>query len=489
MSRENNVKPKKEIKFIHAVIPVLTLFTIIIYGMVIRPQVFNQPSLPLELVFIFSSIVTIVELFYLGFGWDEIQKSIIKKTGEALPAFYLLFSIGLIIGSWVISGTIPMFVYYGIKLINPSFLYAVAFILAAIFSLLTGTSWGSAGTIGIVLMGVGQAVDANLAVLAAAVIGGSYFGDKMSPLSDTTNMAALGAGTNLYDHIQSMIYTTGPSFIIASVLYIIMGKVYPAASADASHLVQPTLDALRSSFNFNILLLLPPVIVLLGAMKKKPSLPTLIASVIVASVISVTLQDFTLTDLFQTLYKGFNAEMITGVNTIPDNVVAILNRGGVYSLSEAVVITFMVFIYIGSIEMIGAMQVVVNRLFRFVRTRRATILASLISSSLVNGTTSNQYATSFIVGDAFKYKYDKLGIPRKVLSRSIEDYGTFIEPMLPWTTTGIYMVATLGVAYGEYLPFMFLQITNFIIAPLLAITGIGCFYDKSRLSENQELGG
>lgn len=373
-----------------------------------------------------------------------------------------------------------MFVYYGIKLINPKYLYLVAFLLASVFSLLTGTSWGSAGTIGIVLMGVGHAVDANLAVLAAAIIGGSYFGDKMSPLSDTTNMAALGAGVSVYDHVHSMLFTTGPAYIISCVLYLIMGKVYPAVSADTSGLVQPTLDALSSSFNFNILLLIPPLIVLIGAFRKKPSLPTLITSVIVASILAVTVQGFSGTDLFQTLYKGFNSEMITWVAQLPDNVVEILNRGGLYSLSEAVTITFMVFIYIGSIELIGAMQIVVNRLFGFVKTRPGTIIASLLSSSIINGITSNQYATSFIVGDAFQKKYDDLGIPRKVLSRSIEDYGTFIEPMLPWTTTGAYMVLTLGVPYAKYVPYMFLPLINFVIAPILAITGIGCFYNEKQ---------
>lgn len=480
---KNLKENKKEIKFIHALIPVLTLMIMIVYGMIIRPRL-GQNSLPLELIFIISAIITIAELFYLGFSWEEIEKSIIDKTSQALPAFYLLFSIGLIIGSWVISGTIPMFVYYGIKLINPRYLYLVSFILASIFSVLTGTSWGSAGTIGIVLMGVGQAVDANLAVLAATVIGGSYFGDKMSPLSDTTNMAALGAGVTVYEHIHSMLYTTGPAYLISCVLYIIMGKVYPPASGDTTALLQPTLDALSGSFNFSILLLIPPIIVLIGAIKRKPSLPTLLSSVIVASIFAVTLQDFSSNDLIQTIYKGFNADMITWMPNLPDNVIEIVSRGGLYSLSEAVIITFMVFIYIGSIEMIGAMQVVVDRLFGFVKTRPGTIIASLLSSAIINGTTSNQYATAFIVGDAFQKKYDDLGISRKVLSRSIEDYGTFIEPMLPWTTTGVYMVATLGIPYESYLPFMFLPIINFIIAPLLAITGIGCFYDEKKTVES-----
>lgn len=481
-----NTKIKKEVTFLRALFPILSLIAIIIYGLVLRPIAFNQPQIPLEVIFISAAVVTVCELFYLGYDWEEIQDSILKKLMQALPAFYILFAIGIIIGSWMVSGTIPMLVYYGIKMINPTYIYLVAFVVPIVFSSLTGTSWGSVGTIGVVIIGIATTIDAHLGIVAGAVIGGAYFGDKMSPLSDTTNLAALGAGVDLYEHIRSMLYTTGPSALIASVLYFILGFIYPVSTSVANNeVVSETLAALEAGFNFNILLLLPAAIVLYGSITKKPTLPVLMSSSIISCLLAFVFQGFTSTEIIQTFYKGFNVEMITWVSEFPDGVITILNRGGLYNLSEAAIISFMVFTYIGAIDLINAMPIVVDKVFGYAKTRRSTILSTLIATAVTNSMTSNQYATSFIIGDAFKSKYDRLGISRKVLSRSLEDTGTMIEPMVPWTTTAIFMVATLGVPYSEYVGWQFLSIINFIVAPTLAITGIGCFY-KEESNKKQE---
>lgn len=474
----NKNKTTKDVKFIHCILPIIFLLSMIVYGMIIRPMVLNVAQLQLEFIFIASAIFTISELFLLGYNFDTIQEHIGEKTKEAFPAILMLFSIGLLIGSWVISGIIPMFVYYGIKLINPMHIYVISFILSAVFSVLTGTSWGSAGTIGVVLIAVGTTVSANTPVLAAAIISGCYFGDKMSPLSDTTNMAALGAGVSVYDHVRSMMYTTMPSFIISAIIYFIMGITSPLQNVDTTSILLPTLEGLSTAFNFSVFLFIPPLVVLLGAIFRKPALPTIIFSVIISSVLALVIQNFSFENVLTTLYSGFSADMFPSVENIPANVIEIVQRGGLYSMANAVIITIMVFVYIGSIDVINAMPRVVDRIFSFVKNRPQTIIASLLASALINGSTSNQYATAFIVGDAFQSKYDKLKISRKVLSRSIEDYGTFIEPMLPWTTTGIYMSSTLGVPYADYVVYMFMNMINFIISPLIAYLGIGCFYDK-----------
>lgn len=470
--KNNNITDRQRIT------PVIILFVILIYGMIIRPLVFNQISLPLELVFVFSATATIAYLLWIGIEWGNIQDSIGDKTKEALPAIHMLFSIGLLVASWVLSGTIPMFVYYGLKLINPNYLYVIALVISALFSILTGTSWGSAGTIGVVLISIGQAVDANLAILAAAIISGCYFGDKQSPISDTTIMAAMGAGVDVMDHVQAMLYTTGPSFIIAGIIYFVIGVMNPIKSIDTTTFVAPIMNSLTEVFNFNLLLIIPPLIILIGSLMRKPSLVVVILSSIVSCVLAIFLQNFTFQDVINGLAYGVTPEMVDWVNAMPESVEIIITRGGLTSMENAVTITVMVFIYIGSIDTVDSMETIVNKLFGNVNSRSGTILATLFSSALINGSTSNQYATAMIVGNAFKNNYDEYGIPRKVLSRSIEDYGTMIEPMLPWTTTGIYMVSTLGVAYAAYVPFMFMNFINFIIAPTLAITGKGCFYHE-----------
>lgn len=467
----------KEITFLHALFPILVLLTIVIYGLILRPVFLDQPAFPLEVVFILAAVFAIGELSWLGYDWDEIQHSIVQKLAMALPAFFILFCIGLIIGSWMICGTIPMLVYYGLKIINPTLLYLLAFWVSIVFSMLTGTSWGSAGSIGIVIIGIAGAMGAHLGITAGAIIGGAYFGDKMSPLSDTTNLAAIAADVNLFDHIRSMTFTTVPSATLASILYFALGFIYPPTiTITGADTATPFLQALQSTFSFNVLLILPPAIVLYGSLKRKPTLPTLIISMLSACILALCFQKFTLTDVLQTLIKGFDVSMAPWAGTLPDGVVTLLNRGGLYALIEAIIIAFMVFIFIGAMDHINAMPTVVNRVFRFAKTRTETILATLTATAITNALTSNQYATSFIVGDAFKNKYDKLQIPRKVLSRSLEDTGTMLESLVPWHPTAVFMVATLGVPFQEYWHWQFLSLINFIVAPVLAIIGIGCFY-------------
>ncbi|KAA3612370.1 MAG: Na+/H+ antiporter NhaC [Calditrichaeota bacterium] len=469
----------KEVTFFRAFLPILFLLSLLVYGLILRPHVFDQPAFPLEIVFIFAAALAIAELFWLGFSWNAIQQSIIKKLAKAIPAFFILFTIGLIISSWMICGTIPMLVYYGIKIINPAFLYVLAFLVPVVFSSLTGTSWGSVGTIGVVIIGIAGAVGAHLGITAGAIIGGAYFGDKMSPLSDTTNVAALATDVDLFDHIQSMMVTTLPSAIVAALLFFLLGFIYqPAGSAINPSSTPLFLQSIESIFSFNPLLLLPPAIVLYGSIKKKPPIPTLITSVLAAAFLTLIIQKFTMGNVVQSLYKGFNTEMVIWAGPIPETVSVLTNRGGLYELNEAITISFMIFVYIGAIDHINAMPIVVHRLFFFAKSRASTILSTLVATAITNSMTSNQYATSFVVGDAFKSKYDELKIPRKVLSRSLEDTGTMLESVVPWTTTSVFMVATLGVPYQEYWHWQLLSLINFIVAPSLAILGIGCFYHE-----------
>ena len=469
----------KSASFLHALLPILFLAILVTYGLILRPHLLGQPAFPLEVVFVLAAAFAVTELFILGFKWPEIQRSIVRKLATALPAFFILFAIGIIISSWMVSGTIPMLVYYGIDLISPKFIYLFALLVPAVFSVLTGTSWGSAGTVGVVIIGIAGALGANLGIAAGAVIGGAYFGDKMSPLSDTTNLAALATDVNLFDHIRSMMVTTFPSTALAAIGFLILGFVHPPASATGNF---AGLDVFQSSlsemFNFNVFLLIPPLIVLVGSLRRKPIIPTLLTSVLVACILALLFQPFTLADVLQSLNRGFAADMAVWMTEIPERTTALVNRGGLYSMSEAIFVAFLVFFFIGAIDVIDAMRTVVDRVFRFASTRSSTILAALGATAFTNAMTSNQYATSFIVGDAFKSRFDTLRIPRKVLSRSLEDTGTMLESLVPWHATAVFMVATLGVPWDQYWHWQLLSLFNFVVAPTLAILGIGCFYNE-----------
>jgi NhaC family Na+:H+ antiporter len=474
-----NGGPKQEISTIHLALPILFLLGLIVYGLVLRPYVFGQGGIPLEIIFITASFFATAHLIYLGYSWDTVFGNAVKKLSIGLPTIMILFGIGMVIGSWIVSGTIPMFVYYGIKLVNPDYIYVLAFIVPIFFSMLTGTSWGSVGTIGVVILGVGTVINADLAIVAGAVIGGAYFGDKMSPLSDTTNIAALASGVDLYDHINSMLYTTLPSAVIAAGIYTVLGFVYPPETTTGNFAeLEATLTGISALFHFNILLLLPVLIVLVGSWKRMPTIPVLLTSSLTACLIGWLIQDYSFGDIVQSIYKGFDTGMAVWATDVPANITELFNRGGLYALNDAIIVALFVFIFIGTLDTINAIPEIMGRVFAFAKSRVTVILSSLFAAGVTNGMTGNQYATSFIIGEAFKEKYDRLGINRKVLSRSIEDYGTMIESLIPWHPTALFMVSVMGVTVGDYWNWQLLSLINLIVAPLLAILGIGCFYQE-----------
>lgn len=472
--------PPRKTTLAQALFPVLGLVLVLAYGLIIRPHVQKLGAFPLEIVFLTAAVIAIAQLAWLGFSWQEVQDSIVRKLAKAFPTILILFTIGMIIGSWIVSGTIPMMIYYGIKIINPGYIYVISFLVASVFSTCTGTSWGSIGTVGLVLIGVAATIDANLAITAGAIIGGAFFGDKMSPLSDTTNVAALAAEVPLWDHIQSMMYTTMPSAFLTATIYFILGFVYPveASGVEAVAQTEAILNGIQTMFNFNLLLLIPVAIVLYGSIKRKATLPVLVASSFSACILAILFQQTTLADVVQSLYKGYDTSMAVWVIEFPTELSTLFNRGGLYELSEPVIISIIVFVYVGAIDKINAMPIIVDRVFGFAKSRSSTILATLASTSFINAFTSNQMAASFIVGEAFHKNYDRKGMPRKLLSRSLEDSGTMIENLIPWHTTAIFIGATLGVSVGEYWHWQFLSLINFAVAITYALTGFGCFYKK-----------
>ena len=470
---------RSSLKLHHLLLPVVFLFILITFGLVIGPTYFDLKPFPLEIIFLLSAVFSAIELMILGYEWNKIQDAIVKKIAKGFPIILIFFSIGVLIGSWIISGTIPMLVYYGIKVISPDYMYIIAFVVPIIFSMLTGTSWGSIGTIGVVIIGIASIAGVDLGITAGAIVGGAYFGDKMSPLSDTTNLASAATGVKLYDHIHSMMYTTFPSALISAVVFFSLSFVYPASAEVNNEMAsQTTLAAIKALFNFNVLLIVPPAIVLYGSLKRKPTVPVMLLSALSACVLALVFQNYSLENLLQTLLKGYDVNMATWTTAVPDNVQTLFNRGGLYALNEAIFFTFMVFIFIGILDMVKAMPTLVNIVFKGVKKKWALIISSLVATAFTNAFTSNQSATSFIIGDAFKSAYDRLKVPRKVLSRSIEDYGTMIETLIPWTASTLFVVSTLGVTFADYWHWQLLSILNVFVAPILALTGIGCFYKK-----------
>jgi len=471
----------KNITFLKAFTPLLFFIIVLAYGLFIHPLLFEGDRLPVEVLIILAITFSSLYLMRQGYSWDHILENIVEKVGESVPVLLILFAIGVLIGSWIVSGTIPMLIYYGISAISPDWIYIFSFMICIIFSLLTGTSWGSAGTIGIVMIGIAQVYNADICITAGAVVGGSFFGDKLSPLSDTTNIASLATDVPLFDHIRSMMYTTGPSAIIAAIIYIVLS---PAIHGDTSSIgtqeldqIQETLISLESIFSFNVLLLLPLLVVIYGSIKKKPIFLTLLVSAWLAMILAFIFQPFSFTDIFQSFNKGFSTEM-AALENAPAEVLSILNRGGLYNLIEGIVISFLIFVYIGTLKVMDSIQLTIAKMMANLKKRTHLVASAITTTAFTNLTTSNQYATSFIIGEAFKSRFDQMKVPRKVLSRSIEDAGTMLENLAPWTPSGIFMASTLGVSALEYAPYQFISLINILIAYIFAFTGIACFFPK-----------
>lgn len=419
--------------------------------------------------------------YSLGYRWEELQEGVIEKISRALPATLILWSVGLLIGSWMYCGTVPMLIYYGVEIINPKFLLATAFIISAILSMVTGTSWGSAGTIGVAIMGIAAGLNVNLPATAGAVVAGSYFGDKLSPFSDTTNLAPIAAGSQLYEHIRHMLYTTVPATIVSLVVYFIAGAG-SQAQGDVSQQVQTLQSQLSSVFHFSWVLLIPVVLIILGSVLKLPTLPVMITTALFSVGLGALVQGFTIKDGFLSLMSGFNLDMAKSQLTFSEDIIKLVNRGGVTSVTATSVLVFCAMGFAGIMSKAGLLDVVLTALLSKVKSTFGIICSTVLSCATVAFVTGNSYLSILVPGELFSQAYVERGLHPKNLSRTLEDSGTVLVPLIPWSAAGAYMTSTLGVDTLSYLPWAVLNYTGIIFALILAATGIGI----ARLSEEEK---
>lgn len=414
-----------------------------------------------------------------GKTWLDIQSSSIEKLASVFPVVLILLSIGALIGAWVLSGTIPMFVWMGLKIINPSFIVLTAFLASALMSIVTGTSWGSAGTVGVALMGIAAAIDAPLAMVAGAVVSGAYFGDKMSPLSDSTNIAAIGAGAELYSHIRHMTYTAFPSFIVAVVVFALVGGNTDASASTES--AQAMIRDIEAVFSLRWYTLLPAVIILLAITRKWPPVLGIVAAAVTAALIGVLGQGFSIEDGMLALTTGFDSTMLTSAESITaslgDSFLALVNRGGIYSMVNTLVVIIAAFILAGAMDASGALDTLVHGLLDRVKSVFSLVASTMASCVVMLSLTSHGGVTSLIVGGLYQDGYRERKLAPVNLSRSLEDSSTMLDPLMPWTVTGLFMANTLGVPTIEYLPWAIFCLGgpffSLLLAALYRRTGFG----------------
>jgi NhaC family Na+:H+ antiporter len=404
------------------------------------------------------------------------MKGVTDKINSSLLSVLVMVCVGTIIATWMVSGTIPMMIYYGIKLINPRFLLVTAFLVCAVVSTFTGTSFGSAGTVGVAIMGVAHALGVPLPMAAGAVLSGAVFGDKLSPLSDTTILAPIAAGCTLYEHIKHMFWTTGGSTIVCLIVFTIVGLNMDVDPNATSETATTMMAALEKLYSFNILLLLPALIVLGGAWLKKPIIPMMLLGSLLAIILGMVFQGFTLRVALNAMVSGFRVNMIPNLEAageIPKQIGTLLNRGGMMGMMGIVLLVICSCAYAGMVSVTGCTETLLQALKKGISNVGTLISATVLSGIIMSIISGSSYLAILIPGEMFQEMYDKMGLMRKNLSRTLEDAGTCIVPLVPWATAGIYMSNTLGVPTSQYFPWAILCYSASIFAIIFGFTGIG----------------
>ncbi|ATG50396.1 Na+/H+ antiporter NhaC [Brachybacterium vulturis] len=471
--------------------PTLLIALIPIVGMAVFLGVgYLAFGLNAEPMIILSAIVAGIVARSLGWSWDEMIDSVADKMRKTWPAILILVCVGLLIGAWMAGGTIPMMIYWGLKLISPKFIGLTALFVTSIVALATGTSWGAVGTIGVAFMGVAIGMDASLPLVAGAVVAGAYFGDKMSPLSDTTNLASMITQVNLYEHIANLLWTTLPAYVASAVVFLFVGLSTSGAGGVSSSTVEGMLVALDSGFEFNLVILLPVLVILAGSLLRLPTIPVMLTASAVAMINALAFQGIALQDVFDAIVNGFDLEMITrgrfDAAAGGEDLATLLNRGGMNSMMGTLLIAFCAIAFAGIVDVTGSLQVLVERLLSGVRNTFGLVAATVVTCLTTIGVTCNGQISIILPGEIFHPEYVKRGVHPKVLGRTIEDSASVIEPLLPWTAAGAYMAATLGVPTIEYLPWAVQNWAAVLVALVLAATGLGITRLRGRDAGKEE---
>ena len=410
--------------------------SIVVYG--------ADPHIPMLL----GVFVAAVMAWKAGFEWEVVQAGMLKGISNSLQAIVILSIIGILIGIWILSGVVPTLLYYGLKILHPKIFLVATVLICSVCSLATGTSWGTTGTIGVALIGIGAGLGFPLPLVAGAVLSGAYFGDKMSPLSDTTNLAPAMAGTDLYTHIKHMAYTTGVSYGLTLIIEIIIGLFYRGGSANIET-VNQILTTLDSQFNINIVFLLPPVLVMVCAFKKMPAIPGITMGVLSAAILGFLFQGNGFGDFLAAGYGGYTSS--TGVEAVD----SLLTKGGFSSMLYAISIVICAMMFGGIMEHTNQLKVIVNKILQKANTSGSLITATVLTALGANIVLCDQYMAVVMAGRMYAQAYPDMGLHPKNLSRAVEDSATVTAPLVPWNSGGAYQSATLGVATIAYLPFAF----------------------------------
>ncbi len=451
-------KQKKKPTFFQSLLPLIAiaLFLGIGYGVY---------HLNAEILLIAAAVVAGGIALRLGYSYKEMEKGMIDSMMKGMPAMLIVIVVGTIIGSWIAAGTIPMLIYYGLELISPQYFLITASLVCSVISLVTGTSYGTVGTLGVAFMGIAHGLGIPLGQAAGAIVAGAYFGDKLSPFSDTTNLAPIAAGSNLFDHIRHMLWTTAPAWLLGLAVYFFLGWKTVHTGNVSLVRTQEIMQGIKAHFVFSWWLLLPAAITLYSAIRKKPVIPNMLLSSFVAVVLALIFQKTDLSTAVASMVTGFSSH--SGIPMVDK----LLSRGGMVDMMHVTLIAFCAFAFGGIIQSAGMLDVLLERLLKVANTTGKLIASTVFATIATAVMTGSSFLSILIPGELFAPAYKKLKLAAKNLSRTTEDSGTVVVPLVPWSIAGVFMSATLGVDVVDYAPWAIMCYTGFIFALIYGFTG------------------
>ncbi|MGB5863321.1 MAG: Na+/H+ antiporter NhaC [Sulfitobacter sp.] len=462
----DDINPRKP-SFGLALVPVV--LTLLVLGIQLFYFGDFTPHIPLAIGLAITAIVGV----YLGHDWGNMEDGVFRVINVSLPSVSVLIVVGMIIGVWIASGTVPSLIYYGLKILSPQIFLAAAMVMCAVVSVSLGTSWGTVGTVGLALMGIGAGFDVPVYWTAGAVVSGAFFGDKISPLSDTTNLAPAVTGVNLFDHIKNMMPTTVPAMLIALGIYIWAGFSLIDANGTSFERIDSITAALNDNFRISPLLLLPALIVIVLAIMKKPPIPSLFAGVVAGAITAMLVQGSSLHDIFGYANSGYSID--TGIAEID----SLLNRGGIQSMMWTISLILIALGFGGALERTGCLQAIIAKILSKVHTFAGVQTAAIATSTATNLVAGDPYLSIALPGRMYSPVYRGMGYSTLNLSRAIEEGGTLMSPLIPWNAGGAFVISALGLGVVDgnfenllYIPLAFACWLTPVIGIIFAWTGL-----------------
>ncbi|WP_020007608.1 Na+/H+ antiporter NhaC [Salinicoccus albus] len=458
---DSNETVKREFNVFVALLPLVLMIIAMAVTIIVLEQ---DPHIPL----IFGTAVAAVVSLLNGYKWKDVENMMFRGIRLALPAVVIIMLVGLIIGSWIGGGIVATMIYYGLDLISPSLFLVTIIILCAIVSLSIGSSWSTMATVGVAGMGIGISMGMPPAMIAGAVISGSYFGDKMSPLSDTTNLASGLTNTELFVHIKHMFYTTIPGIIIALIVFFFLGRQFGGADASNPQEIATMMNALNEHFVISPwLLLVPLAMILCIVLLKMQAVPALIVGIVLGFLCHLFVQGGDLASAVSTMQSGYviesNNEMIN----------ELFNNGGLEGMMYTVSMTIVAMTFAGILEYSGMLKAIMAQVIKVAKGTFGIVTSTILAAFTTNATCSEQYISIVVPSRMFLRTYIEKNLHSKNLSRSLKDGGTLTSVFIPWNTCGVYIYGVLSVAPWEYAPYAILNFTVPVIALILAATGVG----------------